>query len=140
MFPAIVSVVRVARWAVEYRAAFHSDVVLDLIGYRRHGHSEVDDPTITQPLLYRAIEEHPPLWQIYAADIQADDTEARVGNIRSEFEAAQKKASTLTKKPSLRQLPHYWDHYKGGRHKSEYEVQTGVPLDELRPVTEPLTT
>jgi 2-oxoglutarate dehydrogenase E1 component len=134
------AVVRVARIALEYRYTFGSDVVIDLIGYRRHGHSEVDDPTITQPLLYKAIKEHPPLWQIYAEDIQADDTEARVGNIRTEFEAAQKKASTLTKKPSLRQLPHYWDHYKGGRHKSEYEVQTGVPLDELRAVTEPLTT
>ena len=42
--------------AVDYRAAFASDVVVDLIGYRRHGHSEVDDPTITQPLLYQKIE------------------------------------------------------------------------------------
>jgi 2-oxoglutarate dehydrogenase E1 component len=134
------AVVRVARIALEYRYTFGSDVVIDLIGYRRHGHSEVDDPTITQPLLYKAIKEHTPLWQIYAEDIQADDTEARVGNIRSEFEAAQKKVSTLTKKPSLRQLPGYWDHYKGGRHKSEYDVQTGVPLDELRAVTETLTT
>ena len=41
------AVVRVARLAAEYRAAFGSDVVVDLVGYRRHGHSEVDDPTIT---------------------------------------------------------------------------------------------
>jgi len=45
------AVVRVGRLAAEYRAQFNSDVVVDLIGYRRHGHSEVDDPTITQPLL-----------------------------------------------------------------------------------------
>ena len=44
------AVVRVARLAAEYRYAFDSDVVIDLVGYRRHGHSEVDDPTITQPL------------------------------------------------------------------------------------------
>ena len=46
------AVVRVGQMAVEYRNQFGSDVVIDLIGYRRHGHSEVDDPTITQPMLY----------------------------------------------------------------------------------------
>src|SRR5438105_2872507 len=65
------AVVRVARIALEYRYTFGSDIVIDLIGYRRHGHSEVDDPTITQPLLYKAIKEHPQLWQIYADDIGA---------------------------------------------------------------------
>src|SRR5215475_830953 len=44
------AVVRVARLATEYRYQFGTDVVIDLIGYRRHGHSEVDDPTITQTL------------------------------------------------------------------------------------------
>ena len=60
------AVVRVARLAAEFRYAFGSDVVIDMIGYRRHGHSEVDDPTITQPLMYRAIKDHPPLWEVYA--------------------------------------------------------------------------
>ena len=66
------AVVRVARIATEYRYKFGTDVVIDLIGYRRHGHSEVDDPTITQPLLYKKIKEHPPLWEIYADDIGVD--------------------------------------------------------------------
>src|SRR6266851_2453358 len=52
------AVVRIGRLAAEYRATFGSDVVVDLIGYRRHGHSEVDDPTITQPLLYERIKNH----------------------------------------------------------------------------------
>src|SRR5712692_4401579 len=55
------AVVRVGKLAAEYRAQFGSDVVVDLIGYRRHGHSEVDDPTITQPLLYERIKNHAPL-------------------------------------------------------------------------------
>src|SRR5215831_15223443 len=97
------AVVRVAHLALEYRYTFASDVVIDLIGYRRHGHSEVDDPTVTQPLLYKAIKEHPPLWEIYAQDLGRDDTESRVAQVREEFEAAQKKASTLRKKPSLRE-------------------------------------
>src|SRR5271168_538243 len=82
--------VRVARLATEYRYRFGTDVVIDLIGYRRHGHSEVDDPTITQPLLYKKIKEHPPLWEIYADDIGASDAAAQAAAVRAEFESAQK--------------------------------------------------
>src|SRR5271167_294766 len=105
------AVVRVARIATEYRYKFGTDVVIDLIGYRRHGHSEVDDPTITQPLLYKEIKEHPPLWEIYADDIGAADAQARVDAIKAEFEAAQKKAGSIKQKPTLRELPGYWEQY-----------------------------
>src|ERR1700722_9115614 len=57
--------IRVASLAVEYRYTFRTDVIIDLIGYRRHGHSEVDDPTVTQPLRYAKIKNHPPLYEIY---------------------------------------------------------------------------
>ena len=133
------AVVRVARMALDYRYTFESDVVVDLIGYRRHGHSEVDDPTVTQPLLYKAIKEHPPLWQTYAEDIGAENTPDRVAKIRAEFEAAQKKAGTLTKKPTMRDLPSYWSGYKGGRYKQEYAANTGLSLDELREISEKLS-
>src|SRR5580692_11068993 len=88
------AVVRVARMAVEYRYQFGTDVVIDLIGYRRHGHSEVDDPTITQPLLYRKIKEHPALWEIYADDTGLPNVQAKADAIKAEFEAAQTKAKT----------------------------------------------
>ena len=130
------AVIRVGRIALEYRYTFGTDVVVDLIGYRRHGHSEVDDPTITQPLLYKAIKEHPPLWEIYAEDIGIADAPARVQKVRTEFEAAQKKAGSLTKKPTLRDLPTYWDNYKGGRYKAEYDVNTGLSAEELSELTQ----
>src|SRR3984957_20535121 len=60
------AVVRVGRMALDYRYTFGTPVVVDLICYRRHGHSEVDDPTITQPRRYKKIETHPPMWQLYA--------------------------------------------------------------------------
>ena len=50
---------RVLEIALDYRQEFHKDVVIDLIGFRRHGHNEGDEPTYTQPLMYRAIEAHP---------------------------------------------------------------------------------
>ena len=132
------AVIRVGRMALEYRYAFGSDVVIDLIGYRRHGHSEVDDPTVTQPLLYKAIKEHPPLWEVYAEDIGAEKVEERVAQVRAEYEAAQQKAASLTKKPVLRELPKYWDEFKGGRYKPQYEVDTGLSAEDLRALTERL--
>ena len=134
------AVIRVGRIALDYRYAFGTDVVVDMIGYRRHGHSEVDDPTITQPLLYKAIKEHPPLWEIYSEDIGVEDAQTRVQAVRGELEAAQKKAVSMTKKPTLRDLPTYWDNYKGGRYKPEYEVETGLSAEELQEITEALTT
>lgn len=134
------AVVRIARMAAEYRYTFGSDVVVDLIGYRRHGHSEVDDPTITQPLLYKAIQEHPPLWKIYAERSGQGDAQQQVSAIQTEYEEAQKEAKNIRKKPLLREMPKYWDHYKGGRYKSEYNVETGLSLDELHDLSTKLTT
>jgi len=134
------AVVRVARIATEYRYQFGTDVVIDLIGYRRHGHSEVDDPTITQPLLYKKIKDHPALWEIYADDIGTTDAQAKADAIRAEFEPAQKKAGSIKHKPLLRELPKYWDKYFGGLHRDEYEVETGLSPEALAELTTRLTT
>lgn len=133
------AVVRVGRLALDYRYKFGSDVVVDLIGYRRHGHSEVDDPTITQPLLYRAIKEHPPLWEIYAEDADIEDAQSRADAIKAELEAAQKRAGHIRKKPMMRQLPKYWDNYVGRRYKAQYEVETAISQEAVRQLTERLT-
>ncbi|HWZ82354.1 MAG TPA: 2-oxoglutarate dehydrogenase E1 component, partial [Terriglobales bacterium] len=133
------AVLRIARIATQYRYKFGTDVVIDLIGYRRHGHSEVDDPTVTQPLMYKAIKAHPPLWEIYAKQIEVGDVGARVQAIKADYEAAQKRAGQLTKKPVLRELPKYWDDYFGGRYKPEYDVPTGVTPEELNELTKRLT-
>jgi 2-oxoglutarate dehydrogenase E1 component len=134
------AVVRVARLATEYRYKFGTDVVIDLIGYRRHGHSEVDDPTITQPLLYKKIKEHPPLWEIYADDTGATDAQAKAEAIRAEFDAAQKKAGAVKLKPTMRELPQYWNSYYGGLHRPEFEVETGLAPEEISELTQRLTT
>ncbi|MFY9803807.1 MAG: 2-oxoglutarate dehydrogenase E1 component [Candidatus Acidiferrales bacterium] len=132
------AVARVGRMAIEYRSTFGTPVVVDLIGYRRHGHSEVDDPTITQPLRYRKIQEHPPLWQIYAEKIGVDAAPI-VERVRAELDAAQKSALELEKNPPMRKLPPYWDPYRGGRYDASLEVNTGVSREELAAVGEALT-
>ncbi len=135
------AVVRVARLAVEYRYAFASDVVIDLIGYRRHGHSEVDDPTITQPLLYQRIKEHPPLWMLYAERMGGDPVAAKeqARAIQEELGRAQKEAAALEKIPLLRTLPPYWAPYRLGRWSPEVEVETGLPAERLQSIAEGLT-
>src|SRR6266436_2304097 len=132
------AVVRVGRMALDYRYTFANDVVIDLIGYRRHGHSEVDDPTITQPRLYKAIKDHPPLWEIYAEDVDIEDAQSRADTIKAELEAAQQLAGSIRKKPLMRELPNYWDTFFGGRYKPQYEVETAVPADQLLQLTERL--
>jgi 2-oxoglutarate dehydrogenase E1 component len=110
---------------------------VDLIGYRKHGHSEVDDPTITQPLRYKKIQAHQPLWQIYAQKIGVD-AEPIVEKVRQELDAAQKEAEELEKNPPMRKLPAYWDAYRGGRYNPSLEVDTGVPAAELTAAGEAL--
>ncbi len=61
-----------AKVATEYRQEFGKDVVIDMFCYRRFGHNEGDDPTMTQPLMYKAIKAHPSTREIYAARLVAE--------------------------------------------------------------------
>ena len=131
------AVVRIGRLAAEYRAEFNSDVVIDLIGYRRHGHSEVDDPTITQPRLYERIKSHPPLWKIYAEQTGIA-AESLADTIKKEYEEEQHLARKVTKIPHLRKLPDYWTPYNFGKYDPKYEVDTGLSAETLAKITEGL--
>ena len=55
------------RVAIEYRQQFHKDVLIDLVGYRRHGHNEADQPAFTQPKLYDVIKGHPTAREVFGA-------------------------------------------------------------------------
>ncbi len=61
--------VRVAELAFAYRRQFHKDVVIDMIGYRRHGHNEGDDPSYTQPMMYRKIAARPSVRTLYTQNL-----------------------------------------------------------------------
>ncbi len=76
-----------ARLAVEFRHRFRVDVVIDLVCYRRHGHNELDDPTFTQPVMYREIREQPTVVTRYAERSQHDGVvgDGRAGEIAREI-------------------------------------------------------
>ncbi|MCX7862953.1 MAG: 2-oxoglutarate dehydrogenase E1 component [Bacteroidales bacterium] len=59
------AIVYVVKLAIEFRNKFHRDVYIDILGYRKHGHNEGDEPRFTQPTLYKAIESHPSVREIY---------------------------------------------------------------------------
>src|SRR5579862_7866588 len=131
------AVVRVGRMALEYRYEFGTDVVVDLIGFRRHGHSEVDDPTITQPILYRKIKDHPLLYQTYAKNT-GQDAKPYVQKFQAELDAAEKAGKSMVKKPLMRELPSYWAAFHGGEYKPQFEVDTGLTQERIHNITDGL--
>ncbi len=86
--------VRVAKLAFDYRQRFHKDVVIDMWCYRRHGHNEGDDPSYTQPLMYKAIAEHRSVRKLYVealvrrGDITVEEAEQALGDFQGKLQAA----------------------------------------------------
>ena len=86
------TVARAARHAYEYRATFHKDVIIDLICYRRRGHNEGDDPSMTQPVMYHLIDSLPSTREVYTrdlvgrGDITAEDAKAIEDAFHDELE------------------------------------------------------
>ena len=79
--------INAVRFAYDYRRTYHRDVVIDLIGYRRFGHNETDEPSYTQPLMYKVIKDHPTVREIFLRQLVTEGliTEADGAN---EFETA----------------------------------------------------
>ncbi|HET9690912.1 MAG TPA: multifunctional oxoglutarate decarboxylase/oxoglutarate dehydrogenase thiamine pyrophosphate-binding subunit/dihydrolipoyllysine-residue succinyltransferase subunit [Acidimicrobiales bacterium] len=86
--------VRVARMAFAFRQEFHKDVVIDVVCYRRFGHNEQDDPSLTQPLLYQLIKEHRSVRKLYTealvrrGDITLEEAEEALRDFAARLQAA----------------------------------------------------
>jgi multifunctional 2-oxoglutarate metabolism enzyme len=83
------AVARVARLAFDFRQAFHKDVVIDMICYRRRGHSEGDEPSYTQPVMYKLIDQHRSVRNLYMERLiaQGDITDDEAQGLVVEFQA-----------------------------------------------------
>lgn len=77
----------------DYRKQFKQDIVIDLICYRRHGHNEADEPSMTQPLMYKVIKKHPAPYKLYAEKLLAEnivssaDVDQKVKNYRKSLDS-----------------------------------------------------
>ncbi|WP_307781123.1 multifunctional oxoglutarate decarboxylase/oxoglutarate dehydrogenase thiamine pyrophosphate-binding subunit/dihydrolipoyllysine-residue succinyltransferase subunit [Rhabdothermincola sediminis] len=112
--------VRVARLAFAYRQAFHKDVVIDMLCYRRHGHNEADDPSYTQPLMYKRIDARRSVRKLYTealvkrGDISLEEAEAALDDFQHRLQAALEetraqappKASSFRSRAPVGVLPH----------------------------------
>ncbi|WP_299118570.1 2-oxoglutarate dehydrogenase E1 component [uncultured Tenacibaculum sp.] len=101
--------------AVEYRTKFKKDIYIDLLGYRKYGHNEGDEPRFTQPKLYKAISKHKNAKEIYAAKLVEEGSISTdyVKEITSEFKAHLEAEFTESKKKTTSKIqefmPEVWD-------------------------------
>lgn len=92
----------VARMAFAYRQAFSKDFLIDLVGYRRHGHNETDEPRYTQPSMYRVVDNHTRLREKWASTlvdagvVDASEPEQLVEAVRARLNAARDEAMATT--------------------------------------------
>ncbi|RMH65145.1 MAG: 2-oxoglutarate dehydrogenase E1 component [Calditrichaeota bacterium] len=96
------AVVLTLRMALEYRQKFHTDVFIDLLGYRRYGHNEGDEPRFTQPKLYSVIANHPDPREIYVKQLR--ESGKLEGNLAKQLEKEFKK--TLQEKLEMVRTQH----------------------------------
>ena len=137
------AVVHVAHLAAEFRQKFKKDVVVDLWCYRRHGHNEADEPSFTQPLMYRRIAQHPTTRQIYARRLVAEGvlSEDQAQSLYDDFQgqlAAAHEASTGYKMNKVDWLEGAWT----GLVKAPEEYERGataVPIERLQEIGRAMT-
>jgi multifunctional 2-oxoglutarate metabolism enzyme len=96
-----------ARLAMMYRERFHGDVVIDLVGYRRYGHNEADEPTYTQPRMYETIRSHPSVRESYlarlteAGAVKTDEAEAAATALARDLASRQAQVRRQHAEPQL---------------------------------------
>ncbi|HTE52216.1 MAG TPA: 2-oxoglutarate dehydrogenase E1 component [Kofleriaceae bacterium] len=136
------AVYRVVEMAMEYRAQFQSDVVIDMFCYRKFGHNEMDEPSFTQPVMYRRIQQKQPIDAIYGAKLieegvlTAQDVAAVRARYRAEYERELELARAADKRPVISSFGGIWAGYLGGPAANVPDVATGVPAERLREVSE----
>ena len=135
------AVLLVTQIALDYRMTFHKDVVIDLYSYRRHGHSEADEPTVTQPLMYRRIRELVTTRALYAgkltqAGVVTEDAAAVMGR---EYQARLDSGNNVAPHRVSRETAEYdyladWTPYVNGR--CDPATHTHSSLETIRSLTE----
>lgn len=131
------AVAQVVNMALDFRARFKRDVVIDMYGYRKLGHNETDEPSFTQPVMYRAIASRPTVRQSYLQHLlslggltkdEADQIEAeRREHLEQELSAARETKFETGPK----WLDGYWQGYQGGPASEADEVDTSIAPDVL---------
>jgi 2-oxoglutarate dehydrogenase E1 component len=131
------------RLALAFRRRFCNDIVIDLVGYRRHGHNEQDEPAYTQPLVAKRIARHPPVRELFAQSLEERNivTREEVDRLAGEMQALLRSAHERLKQsigasasapapaaPSGKRVPK----------EADAAIATGVPAERVRRLNEQL--
>ncbi|MDE0798507.1 MAG: 2-oxoglutarate dehydrogenase E1 component [Nitrosomonadaceae bacterium] len=137
------AVVMVTEIALDFRMKFSKDVVIDMVCFRRLGHNEQDEPMVTQPLMYKIIDEHPGTRKLYADRLEtegiiaASEADEMLANYRNDMDAGsnpnksifhgKKYSGTTQWAPFLKSI------------KWNQKVKTGMPMKKMKYLAERLT-
>jgi 2-oxoglutarate dehydrogenase E1 component len=133
-------VVHAARLAIEFRQQFRRDVLIDLKCYRRYGHNEADDPTLTQPLMYNKVKDHPTVATLYgqklvdAGMFSQDEIDGMRSDVRDVLERCQEKAKRLKVKPRTNTFGGVWQGMTWAG--QVWDADTGVNARTLKRIGE----
>ncbi len=131
--------------AMDFRAEFKRDIVLDMYCYRRHGHNEGDEPTFTQPVMYRWIKQQPPVRNGYLenllklGEVSREDAEAIARASQERLEKALEQVGSGGEEEELEVSRSIWQGYVGGEDAAVADTETGVEASKLSRLLERLT-
>ena len=137
------SVTHCAKIAIEFRQKFNKDVVLDMICYRRFGHNEGDEPSFTQPLMYKKIRQHPTTLNVYGnrlikeGTINADEFDKMKNDFKNLLEEQYKTAKDY--KPKIEWYEGTWSRYKPEKGKDK-RGKSGVDLSKIQKISDQINT
>jgi 2-oxoglutarate dehydrogenase E1 component len=141
------AVVHAVEMALEYRMRYKKDVYIDLLGYRKYGHNEGDEPRFTQPKLYKNIAKHPNPFKIYADKLIAENTidKAYVTKIVSDFKDTLEKEYTKSKEASASIVREFmqerWTAFeRQGLDAMLKTVETSYPKNKLEHISKVVST
>ena len=136
------AVVHCARIAIEFRQKFNRDVVIDMICYRRFGHNEGDEPSFTQPVMYKKIKQHQSTLNIYANKLIKEKTltQEEFNTMKIKFKNLLEEQFKTAKeyKPKLEWYEGVWSRYKPERGKDRRGI-TGISLEKIKKIGEKIT-
>lgn len=125
--------------AMDYRKTFHKDVVIDVVCYRKNGHNESDDPTLTQPMMYKAVAKHPGTRALYAEKlvreniVSAEEADSYVQAYREALDRGEHVQQTrLTDYESKHRMD--WSKYQGQDWREV--VESGLSAQDIQQLAE----
>tara|TARA_B110000438_G_scaffold265864_1_gene279512 strand:- start:148 stop:3054 length:2907 start_codon:yes stop_codon:yes gene_type:complete len=136
------AMVHICKIAIEFRQKFSKDVVIDMICYRRFGHNEGDEPSFTQPLMYKKIKQHPTTLNVYGNKLIKEGiiTNEKFDEMKKNFKKLLDDQFKTAKnyKPKLEWYEGVWSRFKPEKGKDKRGV-TGVSLEKIKKIGEKIT-